>query len=63
MPRGSVHSFRNPNDEPLHMLIQTLPGGFENFFADCAEEFARGGPPDMDKIVEISARYGIYYVM
>jgi mannose-6-phosphate isomerase-like protein (cupin superfamily) len=54
MPRGSVHTFRNPNDEPLRMLIQTMPGGFDRFFAE-------GGPPDMDKIVEISARYGIHY--
>ncbi|WP_309398836.1 cupin domain-containing protein [Cerasicoccus maritimus] len=63
MPRGSVHTFRNPNAEPLTMLIQTIPGGFENFFAECAEEFSRGGPPDMPKIIEISARHGIYYYL
>ena len=61
MPRGSVHTFRNPNDEPLHMLIQTMPGGFDRFFAECAEEFAKDGAPDMDEIVAISARYGIHY--
>jgi hypothetical protein len=43
------------------MLIQTMPGGFDRFFAECSEQFAAGGPPDMDKIVEISARYGIHY--
>ena len=61
MPRGSIHTFRNPKSEPLHMLIQTMPGGFEDFFAECGREFESGGPPDMDKIIEISARYGIYY--
>lgn len=61
MPRGSVHTFRNPNDEPLHMLIQTMPGGFDRFFEECAEEFDKDGPPDMDEIVAISARYGIHY--
>ena len=63
MPKGSVHSFRNPNDEPLEMLIQTIPGGFDHFFSECAEEFAKGGPPDMDKLIEISAKYKIYYAM
>jgi mannose-6-phosphate isomerase-like protein (cupin superfamily) len=61
MPRGSVHSFRNPNNEPLERLIQTIPGGFDDFFRECSLEFASGGPPNMDKIVEISARYGIHY--
>ena len=61
MPRGTVHAFRNPNSEPLRMLIQTMPGGFEHFFAECAEVFAKGGPPDMDEIVAISAKYGIHY--
>ena len=61
MPRGTIHTFRNPGVEPLQMLIQTMPGGFERFFGECADEFAKGGPPDMDTIVEISARYGIHY--
>ena len=63
MPRGTIHSFRNPNEEPLEMLIQTIPGGFDRFFEECANEFAAagGGPPDMGRIVEISAKYGIYY--
>ena len=61
MPRGSVHAFRNPNDEPLEMLIQTMPGGFDKFFEECSEEFAKGGPPDMDNLIAISAKYKIYY--
>ncbi len=61
MPRGTTHAFRNPNEEPLEMLIQTMPGGFDRFFAECAEEFAASEPPDMERIVEISARYGIHY--
>ena len=61
-PRHSVHSFRNPNSEPLEMLIQTMPGGFDEFFSECATEFATDGPPDMEEIIKISARYGIYYV-
>lgn len=61
-PRRSVHTFRNPNSEPLEMLIQTVPGGFDEFFSECANEFSRGNSPNMESIVEISARYGIYYL-
>lgn len=61
MPRGTVHAFRNPGSGPLEMLIQTIPGGFEQFFGECAAEFAKEGEPQMDKIIEISARYGIHY--
>ncbi|SHJ71046.1 Cupin domain-containing protein [Rubritalea squalenifaciens DSM 18772] len=62
MPRGSIHTFRNPNIEPLEMLIQTMPGGFDKFFAECAEEFDKGDEPDMPKLIDISAKHGIYYV-
>ncbi|MDF1741605.1 MAG: cupin domain-containing protein [Verrucomicrobiales bacterium] len=61
MPRGTIHTFRNPNLEPLEMLIQTVPGGFDRFFAECGDAFSRGGEPDMGEIVAISARYGIHY--
>ncbi|MGI9239984.1 MAG: cupin domain-containing protein [Verrucomicrobiales bacterium] len=59
MPRGTTHAFRNPNSEPLHMLIQTMPGGFDRFFSECADEFAKDRPPSMEIIVEIAAKYGI----
>lgn len=61
MPRGSVHAFRNPTTEPMEMLIQTMPGGFDRFFAECAAEFSNDGPPDMGRIIAISKNYGIHY--
>ncbi len=61
-PRGIVHTFRNSGSEPLKMLVQTTPAGFEIFFKRCAEVFAKPGPPDMARIVEISAEHGIHYV-
>lgn len=63
IPRGTVHTFRNSGSEPLKMLIQTTPAGFEAFFERCAREFAKPGPPDMARIVEISAEHGIHYIM
>jgi mannose-6-phosphate isomerase-like protein (cupin superfamily) len=62
IPRGMVHTFRNCGDRPLTMLIHTAPSGFEIFFKRCAEEFAKPGPPDMGRIVEIGAEHGIHFV-
>ncbi len=62
MPRGVVHAFRNPAAKPLRILIHTTPSGFETFFARCAEEFAKPGPLNMARIVEISAEHGIHYL-
>ncbi len=61
-PRGSVHTFKNIGDGPLRMLIQTSPAGFEVFFSRCAEEFAKPGPPDMGRIVEIGLEHGLHFV-
>ena len=61
-PKGVVHAFRNPGDQPLRMLVQTAPSGFENFYARSAEELAKPGPPDMKRMTEISAEYGIHVI-
>jgi len=61
-PRNSVHTFKNVGDTPSRMLIHVSPAGFENFFAKCADEFAKGGAPDMEKLVAIAAEHGIYFV-
>ncbi len=62
MPREVIHTFRNPGDKPLKMLIHTAPSGFETFFARCAEEFAKPQLPDMARIIEISVEHGIHFV-
>lgn len=61
LPKRSIHAFRNSGTEPLRMLVQTSPAGFETFFERCAEEFAKAEGPDMSRIVAISADYGIRY--
>ena len=60
-PRGVVHTFRNPGDTPLRMMVHTAPSGFEVFFSRCAEEFAKPGPPNMPRLVEIAAEHGIHF--
>jgi hypothetical protein len=44
------------------MLIHTAPSGFETFFAEAAEEFARPGGPDMNRAVAIAGKHGIRFV-
>jgi hypothetical protein len=44
------------------MLITAMPSGFENFFAACAEEFAKTNSPEMSRITEIAAKHGIHFV-
>lgn len=64
MPRGVVHTFKNVGDEPLSMLIMTMPSGIERFFARCAEEFAKPGEPsEMARLVEIGAQHGIHFLL
>lgn len=63
IPRGEVHGFRNPGDQPLKMLIHTAPSGFETFFARCHDEFAKSEGPDMPRVLEISAEHGIHFVL
>ena len=62
MPKGEVHAFRNSGSTPLKMLITTVPSGFETFFTQCAEEFAKPGAPDMARITEIASKHGIHFV-
>jgi mannose-6-phosphate isomerase-like protein (cupin superfamily) len=62
MPKGVVHTFKNVGRTPLRQIIQTTPADFDRFFQRCAEEFARPGPPDMKRLVEIAGEHGIYFV-
>jgi quercetin dioxygenase-like cupin family protein len=63
VPRSTIHTFRNCGDKPAKILTQTTPSGFETFFKRCAAEFANSVPPNMERIIEISAEHGIHYVM
>lgn len=59
LPRGLLHTYRNDGDAPSRHWVITTPSGFEEFFAEAAEEFGSAGPPDMGRIIEISQNYGI----
>jgi quercetin dioxygenase-like cupin family protein len=61
MPRGSIHTFRNVGETPLHMMVHVAPAGFEVFFERIAELFQNSAGPDMARVIEISAEHGIFY--
>ena len=61
-PRNVPHCFRNPGDKTARHWTLFIPSGFENFFQECAAEFAKPGQPDMDRITTISAEHGIHFV-
>jgi len=59
LPKGVPHSFRNAGSTPSRMWVVATPSGFESFFGKCSKEFAAGGPPDMDRLLQICAEHGI----
>ena len=62
LPRGTVHCYRNAGATPSRQWILTTPSGFEHFFARCADEFARAGGPDMERIVGFGRDSGIEFI-
>jgi hypothetical protein len=51
--------FNNNTDQPIRVFINIAPAGFEHFFAEVAEEWAKP-EPDMSRIRTISEKYGLY---
>jgi len=58
LPKGIPHGLRViGNDESVACVV---PGGFDRFFAACAEEFKKG-EPEMPLLVRLAAEYGIEF--
>jgi quercetin dioxygenase-like cupin family protein len=62
--RGAVHTFQNVGETVSRQWLIVTPSGFETFFAQSAEVFAAagGGPPDMARLLAISAEHHIEFV-
>jgi mannose-6-phosphate isomerase-like protein (cupin superfamily) len=58
-PRGIWHSFWNPTDEETVLLELISPGEFANYFSDLAPLLSGDGPPDIEKLGEVQARYAL----
>ena len=57
LPRGVPHGFRV--NKPTRALLSAYPAGVEKMFRRISE--LPSGPPDMERIKQICAEYGIYF--
>lgn len=60
LPRGSTHTWEVVGDEPARMLIMLMPAGLEDYFRELSD-LDGDGPPDMEEVLEVSARHGIEF--
>jgi quercetin dioxygenase-like cupin family protein len=58
-PRGVPHAFWNAGDVPARLLEIISPGGFEQYFEELAPLIGPDGPPDVEAIGALQARYGL----
>jgi quercetin dioxygenase-like cupin family protein len=58
-PRGVPHAFWNPTDEPALLLEIITPGGFEDYFGELGALLSVNGPPDLEALGAVAARYGL----
>jgi mannose-6-phosphate isomerase-like protein (cupin superfamily) len=57
--RGTAHAYANRANEPLRLLIQLIPGGTEELFAEMGAYLQNVvGAPDEEVTAAIMARYG-----
>ncbi len=58
-PRNIAHGFHNPSDTTALVRVTVTPGAnFEAFFTELSS-LPADGPPDMGKVAEIFAKYGV----
>ena len=58
-PKDIFHTFWNSTDQRIRFIEIITPGTFENYFAEMAPFLLPGQPPQMDKIRETAAKYGL----
>ena len=60
LPKGIPHAPKVTGNDETVVVVVCVPGGFDRFFAACAEEFKRG-EPEMPVLVKLAADYGIEF--
>jgi uncharacterized cupin superfamily protein len=58
-PRGIFHTFWNAGNDRVRFIEIITPGNFEYYFAELAQFLQPGKPPQVDKIRETGAKYGL----
>jgi quercetin dioxygenase-like cupin family protein len=63
MPRGVPHVFANLSDHEVWTVGVINPPGLEEMFRERDDYLAAlDGPPDVDALMQLAARYGVYPV-
>jgi quercetin dioxygenase-like cupin family protein len=64
IPRGAVHGFNNLGQEEAKALAVITPALLgPNYFKDVAAIVNAGGPPDVEKLKLVMAKYGLIPAM
>jgi quercetin dioxygenase-like cupin family protein len=64
IPRGAVHGFENPFEEPAKVLVVATPGVFgAPYFREFAALLAGGGPPDPKAAGAVMLKHGLVPVV
>jgi hypothetical protein len=58
-PRGIFHTFWNAGNERVRFIEVIVPGNFGYYFAELAPFLEPGKPPQLDKVRETGAKYGL----
>lgn len=58
-PRELAHGFKVVGNSPARMLLMCAPAGFEHFVLELGVAFDDMTPPDMEKLMQTAAKYGI----
>ena len=59
VPAGRMHTMWNETERRVRFLSIVAPGGLEAYYAEVASYIPLGGKPDMDRVLDASARFGI----
>jgi mannose-6-phosphate isomerase-like protein (cupin superfamily) len=58
-PKDIFHTFWNATEQRIRWIECIIPGNFQYYFAELAPYLLAGQPPQMDKVRETAAKYGL----
>ena len=61
LPRNIPHSFHNPLETPLRLMVHTIPGGLERYF-DEVDAALQDGSFNPEVHQQISLKYGLEWL-
>lgn len=61
LPKNVPHSFHNPLEEPLRIMVHTIPGGLERYF-DEVDAALQDGSFNQEVHQQISLKYGLEWL-